>query len=101
MEKEIIALFLPLIALVIRYLINIRIDRKESLDEALKRQRSQDQASAYVLTERLECNRRVRLNTQTLQEQMDQDMSRMNQRHEDQENPGIQEIQSKRDSQHE
>ena len=101
MEKEIIALFLPLIALVIRHLIHIRIDKKESLDEALKRQRSQDQASAYVLTERLECNRRVRLNTQALQEQMDEEMSHTTQRHENQDNPGIQEIQSEGDSQDE
>ncbi len=70
------------------------------MDEALKCQHSKDQASAYVLTERLDCKQRVRINSQPLQEQMDQDMSHRTQRQENQDNLWIQEVDSERDSQH-
>jgi hypothetical protein len=74
MMKDLLALLLPLIALVIRHFLDATWSQQKEIESIRKEQKMLDQSAAQVLEENLETSRALRRSVQELQDQMDRDL---------------------------
>jgi hypothetical protein len=74
MMKDLIALLLPLIALLIRHFLDAKWGQQKELESIRKEQKLLDQSATQVLEENLETSRALRRSVQELQDEMDRDL---------------------------
>ncbi len=73
MWKEILALFIPIVTMMLRDYFTYRSERREGIVEAEKRQKGVDAASELLLAESIAYGRKSRRKIENLQDEMDQD----------------------------